>query len=333
MSVSSKIEDFCIELNSNKRNSVDDLLPVYFGDISQNELLVEMLTFSERNVGFTKILRPVMDKLKPKIYSVYLLEKNNLVVYVGKSTDVCARLNVHAKEKDFDKVYVIDLLNAESQSLCENSLILKYLPKYNKNINISDVTVNTEFEASKVELKYWLERAAWFTMPNNHLKDKIGYSISPKGFIVYAGLLDLLYFPTKDSIVVVEHRGVAKDENKKVIGIYQQLKNSVDIASKPELLSIVTAGVYKLGKYYITDNGRWRVEGSQKWYMNVNVNMLTKEVMAELVSEVSVSTKTVPLWFGKYKGKTYAEVCEIDAQYCDWLKSKLSKVELNKIGA
>lgn len=331
MNIEDVLYDFCVKLNANKNYKVDDLLPKYFKGMEQSELLNHTLTFSEKFTCFTKILRPVVDKLKPKMYTVYLLECNGLVVYVGKSSDVCSRLNTHAKDKEFDQVSIITLLDESSQSLCENSLILKYLPKYNKNLNISDATINTDFECNKVSLIDWLNSAVWFTKPTSELQKKLGLLILPKDFLVFKGVLDYLYYKTEYSCVLSEKHSFEEKPAVSKGSIESQLKEAANLTSRPELFSVVTRGVYRFGKYYITDRGRWRVEGSSKWYSNVNVNVLVKEIISELISSASVSDDPVPLWFGKYKGKLYSELLSIDPDYCNWMKAKLSKLDLSRI--
>lgn len=66
---------------------------------------------------------------------VYFLVKNKEVVYVGKSDRGMIRINEHSyTEKDFDSFYFV---NCELEKLknMENYYILKYKPKYNRNIN------------------------------------------------------------------------------------------------------------------------------------------------------------------------------------------------------
>ena len=66
---------------------------------------------------------------------VYFLVKNKEVVYVGKSDRGMIRINEHSyTEKDFDSFYFVNC-KLEKLKNMENYYILKYKPKYNRNIN------------------------------------------------------------------------------------------------------------------------------------------------------------------------------------------------------
>lgn len=317
-------------MSANNSYKLDELIDEYFGDVGHEDLLQGILSLSLKGGWYLSTLYPLVDKLKPKIYTVYILQQDTTVVYVGKSTDLISRLNIHAKEKEFNKVFVITLKDAATQTLCENSLILKYLPKYNKAVNIGEVTLDTSFEEEKLSLEDWMNCVDWFTRPNHHIYKRLCYFITPSGYLIYKSLKDELCFKTENSRVVF-NKLVDSGETYSKPSIETQLKQAADLVSNPQIFSKVTKGVYKFGKYFITDKGNWRVEGSTKWYKNVNVNMITKELIKDMVVSATVSTDPVPLWFGKYKGKLYSEILETDPSYCDWLRAKLSKAELSRI--
>ena len=82
---------------------------------------------------------------------VYFLVKNKEVVYVGKSDRGMIRINEHSyTEKDFDSFYFVNC-KLEKLKNMENYYILKYKPKYNRNINkisSSELVSYSEFYAN-----------------------------------------------------------------------------------------------------------------------------------------------------------------------------------------
>lgn len=66
---------------------------------------------------------------------IYFLIDGEEVVYVGQTTKGLSRIEVHRRNKKFDKVYAI-LCEEEDLDYCENTYILKYAPKYNKLPNM-----------------------------------------------------------------------------------------------------------------------------------------------------------------------------------------------------
>lgn len=68
---------------------------------------------------------------------IYFLIDNEEVVYVGQTTNGLARIEVHRRDKQFDKVYTI-LCEPENLDHIENSYIMKYQPKYNKTPNMTE---------------------------------------------------------------------------------------------------------------------------------------------------------------------------------------------------
>lgn len=67
-------------------------------------------------------------------YLVYVLIKDNQIVYVGRSTDLKARLRQHRKDKTFDRFeYKICKDRHEMQDL-EALLIQQFNPKYNVRV-------------------------------------------------------------------------------------------------------------------------------------------------------------------------------------------------------
>jgi len=63
---------------------------------------------------------------------VYLLSKNNEIVYVGQSNGyLLSRISTHLKDKDFDKVYYIAVKPKDDLNALERTIISKYNPKLN----------------------------------------------------------------------------------------------------------------------------------------------------------------------------------------------------------
>ena len=76
----------------------------------------------------------------PKEIFVYLLLKNNQVIYVGQTTNGINRIKQHfvKKEIEFDEYRTIKCSKKELNNL-EDFYIIKYQPKYNIKINSSVV--------------------------------------------------------------------------------------------------------------------------------------------------------------------------------------------------
>lgn len=70
-----------------------------------------------------------------KVKCIYLLVKNDIIVYVGKSHNLIARIGIHTQDKDFDNVYYIQLNDFDNQELLDlkKSLMRVLQPKYNKD--------------------------------------------------------------------------------------------------------------------------------------------------------------------------------------------------------
>jgi len=82
----------------------------------------------------------IEDKIEPLDYiryiGVYILYKNEEIIYVGVSNDVYNRLSQHRiRKKSWDKVAYIKETDYYNAILIENYLINKYKPKLNRGIN------------------------------------------------------------------------------------------------------------------------------------------------------------------------------------------------------
>ena len=61
-----------------------------------------------------------------KIYSVYVLIKNYLPVYVGCSCNLNNRLSHHKKTKEYDYVYVLEKFKEKKEALAAESNIIHF---------------------------------------------------------------------------------------------------------------------------------------------------------------------------------------------------------------
>lgn len=74
---------------------------------------------------------------------IYFLIKDNNLVYVGKSNNgILCRINSHIKDKDFDSAYYVASSSEDLLDEYEKKYIVKYKPKYNKNVFYKDVPIN-----------------------------------------------------------------------------------------------------------------------------------------------------------------------------------------------
>jgi hypothetical protein len=67
-----------------------------------------------------------------KRHFVYLLEKNNQVIYVGRSSNLYSRLMAHKSNKDFDSVKLIEYIDRGQMVDAEFYFIKYHNPVLNK---------------------------------------------------------------------------------------------------------------------------------------------------------------------------------------------------------
>lgn len=75
-------------------------------------------------------------------YYVYILYKNNEIVYVGQTKQLFFRINNHSKTKDFDQFSYISCGSYQEMMDIETALILELQPKYNKRLGRDYISVN-----------------------------------------------------------------------------------------------------------------------------------------------------------------------------------------------
>ena len=61
-----------------------------------------------------------------KKYSVYVLIRDGLPVYVGCSCDICKRLKYHEKHKEFDSYYIIETFKNKKEALAAERSIIHF---------------------------------------------------------------------------------------------------------------------------------------------------------------------------------------------------------------
>lgn len=329
-----QIRELCVILNSRNDVETDKEIAKLVGSQSREQTFEMFLDFARNNQQYTKILARVINKFRPIVHCVYILKNNESVVYVGKSDNLCDRLSTHAKDKDFNSVLIIQLQDAKSQSLCENSLILKYKPKYNSALNIKDSNMIIDFENTAVDFKLWLDSQKVFTRVSMELQEKLGCSMSAKGYVQFHDSSMSLLVKDDPSAVLVWSETIKSLNTMPPESVRGRLKSAAEDCGDKSLFKDVGGATYKFGKFYITDYGRWRIEGTTTWYRNADLDSLIKQV-TENHKPVTVQERTdpVPIWFGKYKGKFFSEVKVDDPSYCNWILGKFTKNELSLLGA
>lgn len=328
------IKEFSTSVKFGSQKEIPSLIKEYFGKMKNEKLLGDLLTFVDKFPMYRKLMTLVVKHIKPSLFCVYILKDKGSIVYVGKSTDVCVRLNSHAKDKEFDEVFIIETEDKRSQDFCENSLILKYKPKYNKSLNIKMTSNVVNFDKEAVNFAGWLQQAEWFSGISPNLQSKLSNKFTLKDFNSFVDRDYSINFKTKTSFVLLESPEEVR-EQKSYITIKSRLQKAAMDYNKPELFSVVTDGMYKFGKFYISGKGKWRVEGGKTWYFNVDIDKIVRDTVESFnVVDIDVPTlECVPIWFGKYRGKLFSEVKEIDPTYCEWVLKTFKQSELIRLGA
>jgi hypothetical protein len=89
-------------------------------------------------------------------FKVYFLLQDNLIVYVGKSTNnVNGRVLSHRVDKEFDGYSFIVSRDEEEMSTLETLFILRYKPKYNKSIPASNEYMKLKDIQKHLNISHW----------------------------------------------------------------------------------------------------------------------------------------------------------------------------------
>lgn len=95
-------------------------------------------------------LRTTEYKFKP-ITGIYYLVYKELIVYIGKSTDVQARIKTHQKDnKKFDRVFISEFPSPEYMNYWEADHIRTFMPYYNGKGNKSKLSQRDHAELDEV---------------------------------------------------------------------------------------------------------------------------------------------------------------------------------------
>jgi hypothetical protein len=81
---------------------------------------------------------------RPFYYFVYLLVKEEKIIYVGKTINLQERMKDHAANKDFDDIQIYICCDKNEQDILENTCIFKYQPPLNKAVRLSEVDMDME---------------------------------------------------------------------------------------------------------------------------------------------------------------------------------------------
>lgn len=108
----------------------------------------------------------VLNNFIPDICMVYKLFHKGVLVYIGSTVNIARRLASHMNTKIFDEVSVCECNTRENMASLESYLILKYLPKYNKLVNLecsrkysiakSDMDIFTPLDLNTHELLHMI---------------------------------------------------------------------------------------------------------------------------------------------------------------------------------
>ena len=302
-------------------------------------LFEDLSKFLLVNHSYCQISSRVLKRIKKPVYVVYLLYCKGCVIYVGKSKDVVTRLHTHIKDKTFDAVDIVHCTTEKMQKQYENVLIDRLRPPLNKHLmldkpsklHLSDIETQTFAD--------WLNKQKYFTIPKleliknlNMATDYIGYtrcmSFSYGCAINNDGTLDKRPFSYTQE---VGH--IIKGNSS--YNVYNMISEACNLHNLWSYFEKVTHSTYKLGDYYITDNGRWRNKGSNKWYASVKLDIIINEIAAlhnEIIAITDSDLPPLPMWSGKYKGRLIEDIRVEDNNYYEWVCSNFKKVDLLKLG-
>lgn len=252
---------------------------------------------------------------------VYKLFREGEVVYVGSSKTPLVRIVVHENDKHFDTVLIRKCVDYHSMLDYENTLILKFMPVYNKSSKLSKVTEEVccsnwmtvfEYLESKCVVKSADVRAAY----------KLGYTfigdtkyVSDQGKSGTKDSKNIIMLP--GSSIGFRGRGVKPTEAGSEAPDYKKYE--------------IRKGVYKVGKIVFTSNGKWKMDYKNQWYQKPSVEECFKFALESLKkTESVVKGDLIPM--GKYKGRTVVDVLAQDKDYLQWAAKAWDSVLVDKLG-
>lgn len=135
-----------------------------------------------KNVYLESLKENIIDIDDKLTYTIYALWEDNEIVYIGQSTNVYTRLEVHKKsDKIFNKYSFFNVKDKNEMDSVESFLIQTLKPKYNKTVEHSYVSlkdVRKRAITSNPKLK-WVEDI--YTVHLASLLKHKGYPIFYKG--------------------------------------------------------------------------------------------------------------------------------------------------------
>jgi hypothetical protein len=130
----------CINNNNKKRNAIRSGITSEMAKAIKDVYRPNFSTESYKQVTIEAVIKETRRNRNCFIY--FLVNDDNLV-YVGKSNNgILGRINSHIKDKDFDSAYYVAISSEELLDEYERKYIVKYKPKYNKQLFYRDVPMN-----------------------------------------------------------------------------------------------------------------------------------------------------------------------------------------------
>lgn len=302
-------------------------------------LFEDLSKFLLVNHSYCQISSRVFKRIKKPVYVVYLLYCKGSVVYVGKSKDVVTRLHTHLKDKTFDTVNIVQCTTEKMQKQYENALIDRLRPPLNKHLmldkpsklHLSDIETQTFVD--------WLNKQNYFTIPKLELIKNLNMTTE---YIGYTRCMSFSYGCAINDDETLDKRPfsyVQEGDHKVIVNtkyhVYTMISEACNLHNLWGHFEKVTHSIYRLGDYYITDKGRWRNKGSNKWYTSVKLDVIIGEIIAlnnDIIAVVDSDLPVLPIWIGKYKGMLMEDVRIEDPKYYEWVCSNFKKVDLLKLG-
>ena len=120
-----------MDINVKKHQSIDDEIKDLSGAFFKNMVDKQIeKSFKLYQINRNEIILALM-RANGRHF-VYMLEKNDKVIYVGRSSNLYSRLISHKSKKDFDNVKLIEYLDKNQMVDAEFFFIKYYNPVLNK---------------------------------------------------------------------------------------------------------------------------------------------------------------------------------------------------------
>jgi predicted GIY-YIG superfamily endonuclease len=327
-----EFKEFLISIGG-KTSNCSEVIKSYFKcGIEDKTLYDRCVQFLVNNPSYYKLAKPLIAKVRPKPNVVYLLKHENEIVYVGKTSDIAKRLEAHYRDKEWDEVSVYELVDTKSQSVLENTLISKYRPKYNKILNIQEDLSEYHIHTDPVNFIDWVTTQECISYISDTVQERLGVLFSFKGYVLTVQNNEGSGFYLKESPnSFVEYNEYFKSERADK-PFCERLQELIDKFKHSAGYEEISKGIHRIGDIVITSKGRWRSVYNQRWYYNADLIKIENQLSLRYVTTKKQPIDNRPMWFGKYKGKTVAQIREIDPQYINWMECSLKPQELKLLG-